>query len=364
MAKRTRSFRISMLKLFGISMLISGLITYLVYKGLQLYYHEQVRAEDDVVLLRRLIYRIGDVNFFLLLFIPLAVIFFFLLTKPYAAYFDQISKGIHRLADGDFTSQVHINASDEFHIIADDINRAGAQLQKAVERGDFAESSKDQLVLNLAHDIRTPLTSVIGYLDYILNHEDLSVEQTTHYMSIAYTKSRRLEKLIEELFEITRMNYGKMSVDKKTIDLNELLHQLSEEMYPLFEKNRLVSRMSLPPELVIPADGDLLARVFENLLTNAIRYGKDGQFVDINAKLEAGMAVVQVVNYGHLIPPEELPMLFEMFYTGDRARTYKDNSTGLGLFIARNIVEQHGGRIIADSTVTRTIFEVQLPQDA
>ena len=121
--------------------------------------------------------------------------------------------------------------------IAEDINMASEKLQKAVERGDFAENSKDQLVLNLAHDLRTPLTSVIGYLDFILEDDQLSQEQMIHYTTIAFTKSQRLEKLIDELFEITRMNYGMMTIEKKPIDLSELLIQLNEEFYPVFEKN-------------------------------------------------------------------------------------------------------------------------------
>lgn len=363
MTRQKRSFRTSMLILFGLSMLISGLLTYLVYKGLQRYYHEKVFAEDDLARLRLFINQVGDLNFFLILFIPLAIIFFFLLTKRYADYFEKISGGIHKLANGDFDSRVEITSHDEFQLIAEDINRASEQLQKALERGDFAESSKDQLVLNLAHDIRTPLTSVLGYLDFILKSEELTPEQARHYTTIAYAKSQRLEKLIEELFEITRMNYGKLTVHKEPIDLSELVLQLNEELFPLFEQNKLVSRLYIDPHLVVPADGELLARVFENLLSNAVRYGKDGQYVDIHCRLEtaSGAAVVQVINYGHFIPPEELPYLFDMFYTGDRARTSSEGSTGLGLFIAKNIAEGHGGTISAESSVTRTIFEVRLP---
>ena len=117
----------------------------------------------------------------------------------------------------------------------------------------------------------------------------------------------------------------------------------------------------MTPHLNIWGDGELLARVFENLLTNANRYGKDGQFVDINGHLDAGEVVVQVINYGDCIPQEELPHLFEMFYTGDQARTHQEGSTGLGLFIAKNIVEQHNGTISVQSNVIRTLFEVRLP---
>lgn len=356
-----RSFRSRMLLLFGLSMLVSGTITYIIYKALQSYYHKNVLYGDPIVRLRLLIGEVGDLNAFMVIFIPLAVLFFYLFSKPYASYFGRISQGIHQLANGDFSARVEINTNDEFQTVAEDINRAGEKLKNAIERGDFAESSKDQLVLNLAHDLRTPLTSVIGYLDYILKNEQLPAEQAKHYTTIAYTKSRRLEKLIEELFEITKMNYGRLAIDKRPIDLSELLHQLVEELYPILENNRLTARISIPPRVMILGDGTLLARVFENLLTNAARYGKDGQFVDIQGTLEQGTVIIQVINYGHQIPPDELPFLFDMFYTGDQARTHQGGSTGLGLFIAKNIVEQHDGTIAADSSVTQTAFEVRLP---
>ncbi|GMK40644.1 vancomycin resistance histidine kinase VanS [Paenibacillus sp. CCS19] len=358
-----RSFRARMLLLFGLSMMFSGLVTYVIYKILQSYYNDKVRYPGDAtVFYRQLIGHIGDFNFFLIVFIPLAIMFFFLLTKRYATYFRTISDGIRSLAVGDFNNRIMLNSGDEFETIADDINLASEQLKKAIERGDFAESSKDQLVLNLAHDLRTPLTSVLGYLDLLLTNEQLTPEQARHYTSIAFTKSRRLEKLIEELFEITRMNYGMLSIDKHAIDLGELLSQLTDEMYPVFEKNKLTARLNVLPNTVIKGDGELLARVFENLMSNAARYGKDGQFVDISCSLEGSEAIVQVVNYGQIIPEHELPHLFDMFYTGDQARTHQEGSTGLGLFIARNIVKQHGGTITAESSWVRTAFEVRLPR--
>ncbi|MCR8642881.1 HAMP domain-containing histidine kinase [Paenibacillus sp. N1-5-1-14] len=360
MDKKHGSFRSKMLLLFGLSMLLSGAVTFLLYKILQFYY-KGVKMENPLAKVRRFIDYVGDFNFFLLVFIPIAVIFFYLLTRSYASYFDEISRGISRLASGDFNYRVQISTHDEFQSIADDINRASQKLQAAVERGDFAESSKDQLILNLAHDLRTPLTSVLGYLDFILRDAELSKEQVKHYTTIAYTKSRRLEKLIDELFEITRMNYGKLTLDKKPIDLGELLTQLNEEMYPVLEQANLTSRMDVAPDVQIEADGELLARVFENLLTNAIRYGKDGQYVDMHCSRQEDYAVVQVVNYGDCIPEDELPHLFEMFYTGDQARTQQSGSSGLGLFIAKNIVEQHQGTITAQSSMIRTVFEIRLP---
>lgn len=361
MAKMIRGFRFKMISLLLLSMSCSGLLTYLLYKLLQQYYYSQVRYEDSLAQVRRMINHIGDLNFFLIVFIPLAILFFFIFTKPYARYFRQISEQIHLLANGDFTGRVHIASNDEFGDIAADINLASEKLQKAVERGDFAENSKDQLVLNLAHDLRTPLTSVLGYLDLILKDGQLSPDQLKHYTSIAFTKSQRLEKLIDELFEITRMNYGMLTLEKQSLDLSELIHQLNEELYPAFENNRLKVRLHAEPQLEIQGDGELLARVFENLLTNAIRYGQDGHFVDIHCIRDGEAAVVQVINYGDCIPAEDIPHLFDMFYTGDKARTHREGSTGLGLFIAKNIVEQHHGSITVQSSVIRTLFEVRLP---
>ncbi|MEC1722563.1 sensor histidine kinase [Schinkia azotoformans] len=359
-----KSFQFKMLLLLGKSMFLSGVFTYLFYKALQLYYHTIPNYKDIMFYVREWIRYLGDVNVFLILFIPLAVWFFFYFTKPYSVYFQEISLGIRHLANGDFTKQVHISSDDEFGDIAKDINVASKKLEEAIQRGDFSESSKDQLVINLAHDLRTPLTSVLGYLDLILKDETLTKEQVRHFLTIAYTKSKRLEDLIDELFEITRMNYGMLPVEKMKINVTDLLLQLKEELYPIFEKNDLIARMNNAPHLPILGDGDLIARVFENLMTNAIRYGSDGRYVDIKGFIDGDEVVVQVVNYGNSIPPDELPRLFEMFYTGDKARTHKEDSTGLGLFIAKNIVEQHHGTITADSSIIRTLFEVRFPRES
>ncbi|WP_059041488.1 sensor histidine kinase [Paenibacillus rubinfantis] len=355
-----RSFRFQMIRLFGLSMLLSAGTTFLVYLALREYYHTLLR-EDPLYDVRRVMREIGDINVFLIIFIPLSFLYFYLLTRRYVAYFREISRGINQLAGGDFNHRVHVPSGDEFGEIARDINLASEKLQQAVERGDFAENSKEQLVLNLAHDLRTPLTSVIGYLDFILQGKDLTAEQMKHYTTIAYTKSQRLEKLIDELFEITRMNYGKLNIHRRPLDLSELLVQLTEEMYPVFEKNELTARLQTEPQLMISGDGDLLARVFENLLSNAVRYGKDGEYVDVRGTLDGEEVVVRVTNYGDSIPQEELPHVFDMFFTGDRARTHQEGSTGLGLFIAKNIVEQHEGSVSVQSDLIRTEFEVRLP---
>lgn len=352
-----RSFRFRMILLFGLSMAFAGILTFWLYKALQLYYYT-TKFEDPLTKVRYFMREVGDINFFLTIFIPLSVIFFFLLTRRYATYFHTISIGINQLASGNFENHVAINSKDEFGDIARDINLASKKLQQAVERGNFAENTKEQLVLNLAHDLRTPLTSILGYLDFILKDQQLTPEQIRQYTQIAYSKSQRLEQLIEELFEITRMNYGKLDMEKKTIVLSELLIQLNEELYPAFEKSGLTSRLHVQPGVMMQGDGEMLARVFENLLTNAAHYGKAGKYIDIFCRTTGREITVQVMNYGARIPTEELPHIFEMFYTGDQSRSHHEGSTGLGLFIAKKIVEQHQGTITAFSDDASTMFEV------
>ena len=190
----------------------------------------------------------------------------------------------------------------------------------------------------------------------------MTKEQIKHFSTIAFTKSERLESLIDELFEITRMNYGMLRLEKP-IDIGELLIQLDEELYPLLEKKDLEARLNIAPHLPINGDGKLLARVFENLLTNAIRYGYDGKFVDVNGYIESEEVVVQIINYGDSIPEEDLPYLLICFIQVIRQDQKRQGGTGLGLFIAKNIVEQHDGKISAESNVIRTMFEVRLPKE-
>lgn len=361
MGKRLLSFRVKLILTFLLSMTFSSLVTYLAYFLLRLYYQSNALYGSFSSYFRQLLRNIGDFNVFFIFFITLSFIFFYLLTTPYSRYFSEISSGINSLARGEFNHEVQIKSNDEFKSIATDINSASKKLEKAIEQSRVSENSRNQLVVNLAHDLRTPLTSVLGYLDLITKDEDLTDAQVQHYLSIAHNKSKRLEKLIDELFEVTRMNYGMFEVKTTALDLSDLLNQLKEELYPLFEESGLTARMTGENPINVLGEGDSLARVFENLLTNAIRYGADGQYVDIHHFIDQGEAVVQIINYGAMIPEDDLPYLFDMFYKGDHSRAQQENSTGLGLFIAKNIVTQHEGKISAKSDVIKTIFEVRLP---
>lgn len=350
------------------AMILSGAVTYAIFLIFQAYYRNAgVQPGDSLAEWRQLIRTFGDFNVSLILFIPLAVMFFYLLTRRYNRYFDAISEGIRRLAGGDFAHRVDIDASDEFGAIAADINQASAKLEQALIRGDFAEHSKDRLVVNLAHDLRTPLTSIVGYIDLLLQDRRLTEEQSRHYLTIVRNKSRRVERLIDELFEVARLNYGKQAIDPSPLNAGDLLAQLAEEMVPVLERSGLTARVNTQPGLIVSGDGTMLVRVFENLAANAARYGSDGEYVDFDAFADpddAGTVVIRIANYGAVIPESDIPHLFDMFYTGDPSRTQREGGTGIGLFIAKQIVEQHGGTISCTSSVARTVFEIRLARAA
>ena len=302
----------------------------------------------------------------IILLIVMAVIIFltvfFLLTRHMTGYIGNILKGARRMADGDFEYRIDVLYQDEFSCIADSINRMADTVQRMQSREQEAEQTKNELITNVAHDLRTPLTSIIGYIDIVNTQKDLTEEKRAEYLNITWKKARKLESLINELFSFTRISYGCMPMNMAVIDLIKMLEQEVDELYPSFEENCL--KCILEPDVdsyMINADGDQLVRVFDNLLGNAIRYGKNGKIIRIQTQSDDGSIKVRIVNYGSVIPEESLPYLFEKFYKVDTARQSSGEGTGLGLAIAKSIVESHGGRIAVSSSFDGTVFEVSLP---
>lgn len=228
-----------------------------------------------------------------------------------------------------------------------------------------AERTKNELITNVAHDLRTPLTSIIGYLEILSSKSSpLPPEMQKKYIDIAYSKSKRLEKLIEDLFGFTKLNYGKISMQVAEVDIIKLLGQLLEESYPNFSNKGLSYELqSNVSAKIISADGNLLARLFDNLINNAIKYGAEGKRVLVKVHASKEMVQVSVTNYGYVIPPEELPLIFDKFYRVEQSRSTHTGGTGLGLAIVKNIVDMHGGDITVKSDLNGTVFTVTLKVD-
>ena len=226
------------------------------------------------------------------------------------------------------------------------------------------ETMRANLLRAISHDLRTPLTSIIGYLELLSGGKvELSPDMEKKYLKIAYNKSKRLEQLIADLFSFTKLSYGRITMKVGYVDIVKLLSQLLEEFYPNFSEAGVSYELrSNVDSLEIAADGSLIARVFENLIGNAIKYGAEGKkvIVRVSAEPQNDAVEVKVINFGYVIPEKDLPQIFEKFYRVDQARSTKTGGTGLGLAIAKEIVEMHGGSITASSDLSGTVFCVRL----
>ena len=286
---------------------------------------------------------------------------FLLLQEPSIRYISHISDAIQNISEGDLNTTIDVIGDDEFSSMAANLNKMAEDIRQLMEKERESERTKNELITNVAHDLRTPLTSIIGYLELLAGNTRIDPEMQHKYIEIAYGKSKRLEKLIEDLFGFTKLNYGKMSMHVAQLDLVKLLGQLLEEAYPNFaEKNLSYDLQSNVPAKMISADGNLLARLFDNLIGNAIKYGADGKRVLVQIFAGEEVVTVSVTNYGYVIPPDELPLIFNKFYRVERSRSSSTGGTGLGLAIAKEIVDMHGGTIGVTSDLNVTVFTVKL----
>ncbi|MBC1886169.1 HAMP domain-containing sensor histidine kinase [Listeria seeligeri] len=231
---------------------------------------------------------------------------------------------------------------------------------KLMKQEEQAQQARNDLITNVSHDLRTPLTSILGYLSYI--HEDRYRDEIElrYYTELVYGKARHLHKLIDDLFSYTRLDSVEYQLKKDELDVIELLSQLVAEYDgQATERNMQIIEHFEAKKLIISGDGNQIMRLFENLFSNALRYGEGNKQIDVSAKQEENMAVVRVTNYGQEISEIDLPYLFERFYKADKNRT--TTGTGLGLAIAKSIVEKHGGIVTAESKNRKTSFIVKLP---
>lgn len=301
---------------------------------------------------------------YLILGILLFSVTFMILQEPYIRYISRISEAVQNISEGNLNTVIDVIGDDEFSSMAANLNHMAADIKKLMEKERKSERTKNELITNVAHDLRTPLTSIIGYLELLAGNQQVPADMQHKYIEIAYGKSRRLQKLIEDLFGFTKLNCGKIAMHVGQIDIVKLLGQLVEEAYPNFvEKGLSYDLQSNVPAKIINADGNLLARLFDNLIGNAIKYGADGKRVLVKIHAEGETVTVSVTNYGYVIPTDELPLIFNKFYRVEQSRSSSTGGTGLGLAIAKEIVDMHGGTISVASDLNGTVFTVKLQVD-
>ena len=241
------------------------------------------------------------------------------------------------------------------------INRVRSRERQVADALRDEARRKDDLVTYLAHDLKTPLASVVGYLSLLEEAPDLPVEQRSRFTGIALDKAHRLDALIEEFFDITRFDFHDIVLTRGYVDLSLLLAQVADEFYPTLTEQGKHVEVQAPPSLIVLIDGDKMARVFNNVMKNAIAYSYEGSTIRIFAEQEGGSVTVRFENQGDPIPAPKLGMIFEKFYRLDAARATNRGGAGLGLAIAKEIVGAHGGSISCESTPEHTVFTIVLP---
>lgn len=278
--------------------------------------------------------------------------------NSFIKYFSEINRGIDALVTenaGDVILSQELAATER------KINSIKHTLEKRKSDALLAEQRKNDLIVYLAHDLKTPLTSVIGYLTLLRDEPQISQELRCRYTEIALDKAERLEELINEFFDITRFNLTALTLETERLHLSRMLEQLASEFHPILAERELRWSLNIAPDIMLAGDADKLARAFDNLIRNAVNYSYAGTEISLYAQTEADMVKIMIKNSGKTIPPDKLSHIFEQFYRADAARSSATGGAGLGLAIAKEIVELHGGTITAASANECTIFIVTLP---
>lgn len=284
---------------------------------------------------------------------------FYLAMGRFTRWLDQIGAVVRQVVNetGD-----PVSLPKELRPLEEDLRAIQRTLWEREQATREAEQRRQDLVAFLAHDLKTPLTSVLGYLNLLCDEPEMTAEQRSKYTGIALDKANRLEELISEFFDITRMDFSTLGGAGDPIQISILLTQLADEFYPAFTEKQLTCHTEIAPHLVTRGDPDKLARVFDNVLRNAVSYSAPGGAVEIEAGPDGEQMKIAIRNEGLEIPEQELTNIFQKFYRLDQARPTRTGGAGLGLAIAREIVERHGGSIRAESDGRRTSFIICLPR--
>lgn len=276
----------------------------------------------------------------------------------FVRYFMEINRGIDEIGR---ESTEEVSLPPELSATEKKINTIKHTLEKQKTDMKLAEQRKNDMVMYLAHDLKTPLASVTGYLNLLRDEGQISEELRQKYLSVALDKAERLEDLINEFFEIAKFNLSNITLQYSRISLERMLEMLLYEFQPMLREKNLQCNLMIPEDIMIRCDADKIQRVFDNILKNAVIYSFEGTAIEIAAVGQGEFAEITFTNHGDTIPEEKLERLFEQFYRLDVSRSTSGGGAGLGLAIAKQIVELHNGTITASSENETVEFKVTLP---
>lgn len=270
---------------------------------------------------------------------------------------------LHYIANGHLNHRIPFKLKGNTQSVVESINALVDSVIQSMDEERAIESSKDELITNVSHDLRTPLTSILGYLGLIRDKQYHSQEDLLKYADIAYLKAKQMKSLVDNLFEYTKVKQTGTPLSISKIDLNQMMEQLVASFELEADKSGLaISAQETDQPMYIEADAEKLGRVFNNLISNAIKYGKGGHHIYLScATGQPGEVVIHVANDGPEIPKQSLDQIFERFYRVESSRNKDTGGSGLGLAIAQSIIDLHGGYINVSSDQGLTTFAIHLP---
>lgn len=322
-------------------------------------YQKLFRLDYEVALN---MYQLTFRNYMSLIFIIAITVIFFVIFRIYlnwfTKYFVEINSGMNSLIK---ENAEEISLSPELLPIERKMNTVKHTIEKQKREMLVAEQKKNDLIMYLAHDLKTPLASVIGYLNLLHDEGKISEELREKYLAVSLNKAEHLEELINEFFEIAKFNLSNITLQYSRINLTRLFEMLLYEFQPMLKEKNLNCNLNMEENTMLTCDANKIQRVFDNLLKNAVFYSFNGTDINIAVTRQSGTIIIKFLNHGDTIPKQKLERIFEQFYRLDVSRSTSNGGAGLGLAIAKQIIELHKGTITVKSENEKIEFLVTLP---
>lgn len=304
-------------------------------------------------------------NFILLSLIGLIGVFlisFIFFINRKVKYIKYITREVKKIEAEGFGKTIDVKGNDELSELSQSINRMSSKLKEQIEKERLIERNKNELITNVSHDLRTPLTSINGYVDLLKENEFKDKKKFDEYIAVVDRRSKGLTTLVNELFEYTTLNSSDIKLNFDYVDIVTLVSHIANEYSVIFERSGLkLERNIINKEIFMELDVDKMVRVFQNLLSNANKYSLENSTVTLSLKEEESSIIISISNSTVEITEEDVPNIFSRFYKADKSRSEQDSS-GLGLSIAKRIVELHGGSISANLSNNLITFKINVPK--
>lgn len=301
--------------------------------------------------------------YFIMMAIGIAIflsVFIFLVNRK-VKYIKFLTKEVNVIKEEGFGKTIKVKGEDELAQLCSSINNMSIELGEKIENEKQIENAKSELITNISHDLKTPLTSLVGYLD-LLNNQDIDEETKEEYLKIAYNKSLRLKDLVNELFEYTKLTNHNIEIERVECNISNLINQIvGESILDFSEKNIEVKLQNSYKDLYYEIDSKLFTRLIENLVKNAEKYSDSDSIFEVIVNVEEGNIEISFINKCKALKDEDLERIFEKFYRLDKARSSDNEGSGLGLSIAKRIAQLHNGNLTVEKKGEYIVFKIILP---